>query len=87
MRIHRCQQCGITFTREEYHLYKYCSRECYYAHVVTVTNPTITASLVRQIRRRYTGKYGQQVQFAQEYGLKPKKIWQIVHRLTWRHLA
>jgi hypothetical protein len=81
-----CQECGIHFSRKGSHQYKYCSSDCGYAHAVTRANPTITVSMVKQIRRRYTGKHGQQAQLARDYRLSPKKIWQIVHGTTWKHL-
>jgi hypothetical protein len=86
MKEFTCQECGVRFERRGSHQYTYCSPECGYAHTVTRTNPTLTASMVRQIQRRYTGQHGQQAQLAREYGLSPKKVWQIVHRTSWKHL-
>ena len=87
MRIFLCQQCGITFTRKGSHRYQYCSLDCSHAHAMTVTQSTLAASVVRQIRRQYAGKYGEQTQLAREYGLTTRTVWRIVHGVTWDHLT
>lgn len=46
----------------------------------------LTAEQVEEIRERFTGKYGQVIALAREYGVSRQSIGQIVHYNTWRHV-
>ena len=41
---------------------------------------------VREIRRRYTGKYGELTQMGREYGVTPQMIYSIVNNKNWTHV-
>lgn len=46
----------------------------------------ITASDVREIRRRWQGRESSQSKMAREFGLTPAVVSKIVHRDTWKHI-
>lgn len=47
--------------------------------------PKLTEQQVYDIRTRYTGKYGEQTQLAQHYGVSVQAIANIIHRKKWKH--
>ena len=47
---------------------------------------TLTDDEVREIRRRYSGKRGEQIQLASEYGVSRYAISRVVRGDTWQHL-
>lgn len=47
---------------------------------------TLTDSAVREIRRRHTGRRGEQIQLAREFGVSRYVIHHIVRGETWQHL-
>ncbi len=47
----------------------------------------LTESQVAEIRRRYTGRYGQQQELAEEYGIHRMTLHRIVHRQRWTHVG
>lgn len=50
-------------------------------------NARITDDDVRDIRKRYTGKYGNATALAKEYGMTSQNIRTIGLRLGWRHVS
>ena len=46
----------------------------------------LTDSLVREIRSKYTGKYGQISALAREYGVHVATMYSVVARKTWKHV-
>src|SRR3990167_2545331 len=46
----------------------------------------LTEAQVREIRRRYTGEYGQQGAMAREYGVSQALIAKVVRGAVWTHL-
>lgn len=45
----------------------------------------LTAAQVRRIREVYTGRRGEQLALAREYGVSPSTVHLIVHGRKWRH--
>jgi hypothetical protein len=46
----------------------------------------LSADQVREIRRRWTGDYGQMSALCREYGIKAPALYAIVRRTGWKHL-
>lgn len=46
----------------------------------------LTEEQVLEIRKKYTGKRGEQSQLARDYGVTQKSIWDIVNRNQWKHI-
>ena len=46
----------------------------------------LTVEQVREIRRNYRGRYGEQSDIARKYGMNSGAINQIVRGITWKHL-
>lgn len=49
-------------------------------------NAKLTPSQVAEIRRTYTGKYGEQSEMARRYGVGATSIIRVVRGETWQHL-
>ncbi len=54
---------------------------------VRVASAKLTDEIVAEIRHRFTGRRGEQVALANEFGVSPSTVWQIVHGVWWRHVA
>jgi hypothetical protein len=49
--------------------------------------PTVLSEKqVSEIRRKWTGSYGDNVRLAREYGVRPSVISHVVRRWSWKHL-
>lgn len=46
----------------------------------------LTEKQVLEIRKKYTGKYGNSIALAKEFGVDRTNIRRIVKRLTWKHI-
>jgi hypothetical protein len=46
-------------------------------------NSRLTEAQVNEIRRRYTGKRGEQSALAREFHVRQGNIWYIVNHVTW----
>jgi capsular polysaccharide biosynthesis protein len=55
-------------------------------HGSAVHNAKLTETQVVEIRRRYTGKRGQQEALAREFGISDNYAWAIINRVTWTHI-
>lgn len=49
-------------------------------------NASLTEAQVREIRDRLTGRYGEHVKLAREFGVSRLTIGDIANRRTWRHI-
>jgi hypothetical protein len=47
----------------------------------------LTEDQVREIRSRYEGGGISTTKLAEEYGLNQKTVWEIIHRILWKHVA
>lgn len=52
----------------------------------THSKTTLTDDQVQEIRRRYTGKWGEQSAMAREFGVSHATINSIINRRTWTHI-